>query len=412
MRRLREAVEASWTHAGRTPLTTALRLVSVPYGAVVAARNRAYDGGWLRTMRLRARVVSVGNLVVGGSGKTPLTLWLATQLQARGRRVAIVARGYGKRQTGVVVVGDGGRPQVSAAIGGDEAVLMARRFPGPVVTGEDRVAAGQAAIDRFGVDTIVLDDAFQHRRLARDVDVVVLADGGHGRLLPAGPYREGAGSLRRASAVVAIGEATPPVVDVPVFRARIRPRALVRAEAARWTEEPLEGLSGRAVVAAAGIARPERFLRDLEALGARIVRPVLRPDHHPWTDAEVEGVVRDAGDALIVTTEKDLVKWAAPAVAAVRALRLDVDVDRGAALLDLACGTGVLCEGGGGAGRPGGGRMGIGKEFLDVLACPKCRGPVTLSDAQDALVCAACRLRYRIEDDIPIMLIDEATPLD
>ena len=118
-----------------------------------------------------ARVVSVGNLTVGGSGKTPLVLWLAERLAASGRRVAIVARGYRKERPGVVIVGRSGTPLVSVREGGDEAVLLARRFAGPVVVGEDRVAAARVAAGECGAELLVLDDGFQHRRLARDLDV-------------------------------------------------------------------------------------------------------------------------------------------------------------------------------------------------------------------------------------------------
>ncbi len=121
-------------------------------------------------------MIAVGNLTVGGTGKTPTALWLAEALVARGRRVAIVARGYGKRQPGVVVVSRGDGPLVTAADGGDEAVMLARRFAGPIVTGERRADAARVAIERFGVDTIVLDDGVQHRALARDADLVLLPD--------------------------------------------------------------------------------------------------------------------------------------------------------------------------------------------------------------------------------------------
>jgi tetraacyldisaccharide 4'-kinase len=341
--RVTRAVEATWTDGAGGPLAALLRVLSVPYGTAVALRSHAYDRGWLATHRVSARVVSVGNLVVGGSGKTPLALWLAGRLAEAGRRPAIVARGYGKRRRGVVVVGDGGRALVGAREGGDEAVLMARRFRGPVVTGEDRVAAARAAIDRFGVDTVVLDDGFQHRRLARDVDVVVMAGPPRSsRLLPAGPQREPARAGGRARARGAGGASPPPGTSCPVFRARLVPEAVVGAGAAEWTVEPPDTLADRRVVAVAGIARPERFLDDLVRLGAHVERAVLRRDHHPWTPAEVASVVAEAGEATVVTTEKDLVKWAVPAGATVRALRLGVEMDDAATFLRLAGGPGVV----------------------------------------------------------------------
>jgi tetraacyldisaccharide 4'-kinase len=168
-------IERVW--APRTVSEHAVRALLVPasaaYGAAVWARNALYDAGWLGATRVGARVVSVGNLTVGGTGKSAAALWLAEALARRGRRVGIVARGYRKRRPGVVVVGVDGAPLVSAEDGGDEAVMLARRFHGPVLTGERRTDAAAEACARFGVDTIVLDDGFQHRALARDADLVL-----------------------------------------------------------------------------------------------------------------------------------------------------------------------------------------------------------------------------------------------
>src|SRR5213078_591290 len=143
----------------------ALAPAALAYGAVAALRNRLYDAGWLDAARVPAHVVSVGNLAVGGTGKTPTALWLAERLAARGLRTGIVARGYRKRRRGVVIVGEDGRPLVDPEEGGDEAVLLARRFAGPVVTGERRAEAAAVACARFALDALVLDDGFQHRAL-------------------------------------------------------------------------------------------------------------------------------------------------------------------------------------------------------------------------------------------------------
>jgi len=341
---VREAVLAAWTDGLRSPLGGVLGAMAVPYRLGVSLRNRAFDAGWRRAERVPARVVSVGNIVVGGSGKTPVTLWLANRLATAGRRPAIVARGYGRRARGVVIVGDGGRPWVSAQEGGDEAALLARRFAGPVLTAPDRIAASRVAIERFGVDTIVLDDGFQHRRIARDVDVVLVTSPvAKERMLPAGPLREPTASLARADVVLAAPGVSVPPVKCPVHEVRIEPEAVVRVVGEAWEEEPLHVLSGRAVVAAAGIARPERFLDALAALGADVVTSVLRPDHHAWSAAEVRDVCRRAGGALVVTTEKDLVKWAVSDGMAVRALRVGARVHDGDAVVRLAGGASVVC---------------------------------------------------------------------
>ncbi len=327
----------------RTPSGRALRAALVPaavaYGAATRLRNHLYDAGWLPARRVDAVVVSVGNISSGGTGKTPTALWLAERLAERGRRVGIVARGYRKRRRGVVVVGESGRPLVSAAEGGDEAVLLARRFPGPVVTGERRAVAAAFACARFNLDTVVLDDGFQHRALARDADLVLLDEATDGWLLPAGPLRESPTSLARARALLAVDAPPPRVIGRRVFRGRLRPSGLVRASGTAWVEEPLATIRGREVVAVAGVARPERFLATLAAAGATVRQVVHFPDHHAYQPGDAARLAATAGDAPLVTTEKDLVKLEGyPVLAALRALRVTLEVEDGDALLDLLAG--------------------------------------------------------------------------
>jgi tetraacyldisaccharide 4'-kinase len=339
--------------AGRTAWArvagAALVPASWPYAAVTALRNRLYDAGRLDVRRVAARVVSVGNLSVGGSGKTPLTLWLAEQLAARGRRVAVVARGYRRRRPGIVVVGRAGRPLVSASDGGDEAVLLARRFAGPVVVGEDRVAAAHVACEECGADLVVLDDGFQHRRLARDLDLVLLGGDPRGqRLLPAGPLREGPGALGRAGGVVVMDDAgawTDAIVprDVPVVRAATRATALVEALDDGWRLHGLERLAGQVVAAVAGIARPERFLAQLAHLGARVREARLLDDHHVYGPQDMAWIEAAGRRGMVVTTEKDLVKLAEMRERPpVLALRVTVDVAPAELLVRLAAGEDVV----------------------------------------------------------------------
>ena len=350
--------EAAW--ARRTVWGRAASLALVPaswsFGGVVGLRNHWYDSGRLRAERVPARVVSVGNLTVGGSGKTPLVLWLAERLSAGGRRVAIVARGYRKERAGVVVVGRSGTPLVSVREGGDEAVLLARRFAGPVVVGEDRVAAARVAAGECGAELLVLDDGFQHRRLARDLDVVLVSgDPRQERLLPAGPLREGAGALRRAGVIVATDGSVEPAraaapPGVPVVQAEARAAALVAVRDGRWETGPVDAIAGRDVAAIAGIARPQRLLALLGQLGARVRETRLLDDHHVYTPADRDWIASAARRLLVVTTEKDLVKLAEAAVPPpVCALRLDIDVSPADTLLRLAAGADVVC----GEARPG-----------------------------------------------------------
>jgi tetraacyldisaccharide 4'-kinase len=336
--RLEAGAQRVW--AARTPRERALRAALVPaaaaYGAAVAVRNHLYDAGWLTARRVPARVVSVGNLSVGGTGKTPAALWLAERLRARGIRTGIVARGYGKRRRGVVVVSEGGRPLVPPEDGGDEAVMLARRFPGPIVTAENRADAAALACSRFGLDCVVLDDGFQHRALARDADLVLAtAEAVSAWLLPAGPLREGPGALGRAQALLAV-DGSPPAAAVPTFRGTLRPTALVRAGAEAWIEEPLGRLDGRTVTAVAGVAAPERLAATLERMGARVRQLLPFPDHHPYGPVDAVRIATAAAGDLIVTTEKDLVKLATfPSLAAVRGLRVVLEVEDGDRLVDL-----------------------------------------------------------------------------
>lgn len=331
--------------AGERILRAALVPAAVAYGAVASARNRLYDAGWLATRRVPARVLSVGNLTVGGTGKTPTALWLAERLVARGLRTGVVARGYGRQTRGVVVVGEDGSPLVDAEAGGDEAVLLSRRFAGPVVVGERRADAAALAQARFALDAIVLDDGFQHRALARDADLVLAtADDARDWPLPAGRLREPARGLRRARALLAIDGTPPTSAGIPQFRGRLQPTGVVRVGPdGGWTAEPLDTLSGTDVTAVAGIARPERFLGTLAAIGAR-VREVLRfPDHHRYTADDARRIAAAGGP--VVTTEKDLVKLARfPGLLSAAAVRVALEIEEGDALVDMLLAPGPPVE--------------------------------------------------------------------
>jgi len=341
-------VEAAWSRESLADraLVTLLAPLAAGYGAGVGLRNRLYDRGWLHAAQVPATVVSVGNVTVGGSGKTPTVLWLAEALRTRGHRVGIVGRGYGKRRPGIVVVGDGtGRALVDPADGGDEAVLAALRLSIPVVTGERRADAARTACDQFALDTIVLDDGFQHRALARAADLVLVpADGLPSRLLPAGALREPTSALARATALLALGDETrlpppPSHRNTPGFAGRVVPTALVVAADADLAAHDLALAPRRNVVAVAGVARPERFWALLDRLGIQVVARVRFPDHHAYTSDDVAHIrnAAKAGDRSVLTTEKDLVKLARiPDAASLRlhAIRITVAVDEGDRLID------------------------------------------------------------------------------
>lgn len=307
-----------------TPLAArALAIPELAFRAAVSARNSLYDRGALRSVRVEgARVISVGNLTVGGSGKTPAVIHLATMLSAAGRRVFVLSRGYGRRSRSTAIFRAADAP--SWEVAGDEPLLIARRCPEvTVMVGVDRSTLALEAARR-GAEVILLDDGFQHRRLQRDLDILVVdaAVGfGNGRLLPRGPLREPLSSLRRAGLVWWVespDRPPPPSFSVPVVRVRVRPTALISASG---QEEPLESLRGRKVIALAAIARPERFVATLASLGAEVVERRLLPDHAPLAP----GHLASATSALLITTEKDHARLPAGAPQAAR-LRLDAEL--------------------------------------------------------------------------------------
>ena len=277
------------------------------YGAVMSVRRVFYEQGWLPSYRISRPVVVVGNLTVGGTGKTPLVAWLAERLTERGLRVGILSRGYGSNAIAPRVIEQGSRWQDS----GDEPLLLRQRTGCDVVVATDRVAGAQLLVQR-GADVILADDGLQHLRLARDVEIVVV-DGargfGNGRLLPAGPLREPTSRASLANLVVVNG---PPehfsIAHLPAARhlqpvqmtlapGRVLPVAAVRADRA------LESFRGQRVHAVAGIGNPWRFFADLRARGLDIVEHPF-PDHHPFTPADLA-----FGDAQpVLMTEKDAVK--------------------------------------------------------------------------------------------------------
>lgn len=285
------------------------------YGALMRARRRAYVSGWLRTQRAGKPVVVVGNLTVGGTGKTPLTIWLARELSARGLRVGIVSRGYGGRGAGPQEV----RPDSDWRQVGDEPLLIARHTGCATVVAKDRVA-GARALAAGGADLILADDGLQHLRLGRECEIVVV-DGarglGNGHLLPAGPLREPLAALPAPDAVVVNGVAEHGSLAAalagyaalrpagPPLGMRLVPQKALRLDG-QGTPRPLREFGGGAVHAVAGIGNPARFFRELRVEGIEVIEHAF-PDHHRFTARELA-----FGDsAPVLMTEKDAVKCAA-----------------------------------------------------------------------------------------------------
>jgi tetraacyldisaccharide 4'-kinase len=337
------ALEGIWYRPGaqarRHPLFWPLYALSLPYGAAIGLRNRLYDGGGLPRTKLPCPVISVGNLTVGGTGKTPLVMLLAELMQEAGWRPAILSRGFGGRSSrGVHVVSDGRRLLATPETAGDEPVLMARTLPSvPVLTGPDRVRTGKAALDRFGAKLLILDDAFQHRRLARDLDIVLTdltLPFGNGCLLPAGPLREPVQALKRARIVIRTGSeaevrTSPASADAGGLRGFHRPCELVRGDGAERHLPAM--LAGKRLLAFAGLGRPDAFRKTLAALGAEVADFLPYPDHHAYRRSDIEGIRQRAVAAsaeFIVTTEKDAVRLApyADFLGEVLQLRIVMDI--------------------------------------------------------------------------------------
>ncbi|MBM5811587.1 MAG: tetraacyldisaccharide 4'-kinase [Gammaproteobacteria bacterium] len=277
-----------------------LRPCGVVFGLVSRWRRRAYQRGWLPAWRSSRTVVVVGNLTVGGTGKTPAVLWLAAELQARGWRVGIVTRGYrGTLRTAHRVTA-----RHTAAESGDEAVLLWRRLQVPVAVGRDRCAA--VRLLEADCDLIISDDGLQHFALWRDFEIA-LVDGsrglGNGRCLPAGPLREPAGRLHEVDAVIVHGGdfAWPAALHMTLV-----PQAFVAL--ADGQRRPPAAFAGRRALAVAAIGHPARFFRMLRQLGLE-PREVPLPDHASITAATLR---REPGLPLLMT-EKDAVKCAAAA---------------------------------------------------------------------------------------------------
>lgn len=294
-------------------VSLALAPLALAFGVAVRLRRAAYRAGLLRAHRLAVPVVVVGNLVVGGTGKTPLALWVVDALQGRGLRPGIVSRGYGGAAASAQSVPADGDPTRF----GDEPVLLAERSGVPVWIGGDRVAAARGLLAAHPrCDVLVCDDGLQHYALARDFEIAVEDERGHGNglLLPAGPLREPAG--RTVDAVVVNGRAA-----AGAFEMRLAPDGFRRVGGS-GDEIPAAALRGKRLHAVAGIGNPARFFATLRGLGLEF-EPHAFPDHHPWRAAELDF----AGCDAVLMTEKDAVKCRAFGRDDLVALRVQARVD-------------------------------------------------------------------------------------
>jgi tetraacyldisaccharide 4'-kinase len=269
------------------------------YGAVTSLRNTLFDRGVLSSRRLEQPVVSVGNLSVGGSGKTPFVIALGELLKARDIRFDVLSRGYGRKTRGVLVVeGDG-----KASDFGDEPLLIARRLGVPVVVGESRYEAGRVAERKFQSQLHILDDGFQHRSLARDFDIVMVTERDvFDKLLPSGRLREPLPSLARADAIV-LPRGLP-----------LESRMLARKLFWRIERELLLTNPPSRPVVFCGIARPEQFFTQVRAAGITPAAEIIFRDHHAYDLDDIQALIRASRDSQadgFLTTEKDAINLGA-----------------------------------------------------------------------------------------------------
>ena len=309
---------------------------SLPFEAIARIRGMLYDAKVLPVLRLPVPVVSFGNLTVGGTGKTPAVIWCAEFLQSRGMRPGIASRGY--RPPG----GDEELPN-------DESALLDEALPSvPHVWDVDRAAAGKSLVLDHNCDVVILDDGFQHRRLHRTLDILLIDATnpfGFGHLLPRGLLREPVSALERATAVIVtranlasrdkfgeilgrIREADP---EAKIAQAIHRPKAIVRADD---VTEPVESIQGKKVFAFSGIGNPHAFITTLTNLGAKVVGMRSFDDHHEYTEADMQTVFDDAsarGAELVITTRKDRVKtgWQEGRRLALAELRVEFEITAG-----------------------------------------------------------------------------------
>ena len=304
-----------------TLLRCLLTRLSYVYEAVLKTRGWLYDRGLLRQKRLPCTVISVGNIVAGGTGKTPAVIWIAKYLQSEGFQVGILLRGYGRESNhSVSIVSDGKRILTPLTESGDEAGMIARRLPGvPIVVGADRYAAGLEVIQLWdhtnGV--LILDDGFQRRQLARDLDIVTIDSTqpfGTGKLLPAGTLREPKTALKRADILLLtrtdLAEKSVNFSGLAdgkqIFESCHQPTRLYQLS--NGEECALDLLNGQRILAVCGIGNPEAFAKTLHQFEPEAVELLAFPDHHRYSLADLNDIsarVREGGADIVVITEKD-----------------------------------------------------------------------------------------------------------
>ena len=331
-----------------------LKAFSFVFSLVVSLRSALYKSGLRRQIPLGVQVISIGNVTAGGTGKTPVTEIFARTLASEGRKVAILSRGYRRKEapwykrifTQVIdpplVVSNGKRILLDSVVGGDEPYMLASNLPGvAVIVDRDRVKAGRYAIKRFGCDTLILDDGFQYKKLRHSIEVVLVDSTnpfGNGNLLPRGILREKAKNIKRADIIFLTkchGDTSAVVEDIrrynksaEIVECNHSPRVLKDV----WSREelPLEWLKGKTLCTLSGIASPKGFENSLRSLGAKVVWCERYADHHRYDSSEILYALNRTADMhadALITTEKDAVRFPRFETSPVRCLYLRIAIE-------------------------------------------------------------------------------------
>jgi len=318
-----------WDNEGNKILYTPVKIIasvlSFFYLIIINVRNWLYDHKVLKAVRLSCPVISVGNITVGGTGKTPCVVMLAQMLQRNCFKPVVISRGYGGKRVGSAsIVSDGNKILLDSATAGDEPFLIANALKGvPVITGPKRIITGQRAIDKFGANVIICDDAMQHRQISREINLVLLDSTGlkgNYHVLPRGKLREPVKEIGRADAILLTrtdeGETADKKIDelinvkrIPVFRSIHQPHDIISPDES--IKKPISELKGQRICAFCGIANPKSFEQTLQVAGAKILSFNIFPDHHCYSEKEIDslrdGFIKCGADYLL-TTEKDAMR--------------------------------------------------------------------------------------------------------
>jgi tetraacyldisaccharide 4'-kinase len=305
-----------------SPIKIIAYVLSLPYRLIINFRNWLYDHKILQEEKLSCPVISVGNITVGGTGKTPCVIMLAQMLQEDGFRPVILSRGYGSKSIKPVnIVSDGRNILLDSAITGDEPFLIAQSLRGiPVITGHQRIVTGKAGINQFGANVLICDDAFQHRQIFRDINLVLLDSQsplGNNHILPRGRLREPLIGLSRASAFVLTRTDETQQINntisklaqagnIPIFQSIHKPKDVIKGDySSQW---PISNLQGKRVCAFCGIAKPDSFKKTLLTAEAQVLSFDIFPDHHQYSQNELEKIKTkfiDRRADFLITTQKD-----------------------------------------------------------------------------------------------------------